>query len=349
MWFTTTILNLELCHIYLSAIHNYTFIYAYSKSTIQCTFTVWNELKSCDWRTGYWLQHAAAPGGHGAAGGGGRPPPQRGRGSQAPRHTQPSHAFLLSCHLNCLFCSERNGQLIFCLKLQAWTLPCQSSFKMQVWAVPVSLYLAMPCFSLSCQQNCLFWTKRHATCCLNLRSEPVLGICDILVRIRIRLHLRILLFSSVIFKMTTKFFFTMFFVHFFLTLHLQNFSKLKLKVIKKSQNRRNDGFSYFFCLMIEGSGSGGGPKTSQIRIPQHWSELFQSSFKLTASVSFSIRVLNSDEYQSLCYRTLRVWLCQNKEQRGMDTPELCSQLWRSDVCQNHFRYVLLLDLLIYIT
>ncbi len=29
-----------------------------------------------------------------------------------------------------------------------------------------------------------------------------------------------------------------------------------MKVKKKSQNRRNQGFSYYFCLMIEGSGSG---------------------------------------------------------------------------------------------
>jgi hypothetical protein len=28
------------------------------------------------------------------------------------------------------------------------------------------------------------------------------------------------------------------------------------KIIKKSQNSRNQGFSYFLCLMIEGSGSG---------------------------------------------------------------------------------------------
>ncbi len=37
------------------------------------------------------------------------------------------------------------------------------------------------------------------------------------------------------------------------------------KVIKKSQNRRNRGFSYYFCLMIEGSGSG---NSKNIRILQ---------------------------------------------------------------------------------
>ncbi len=47
-------------------------------------------------------------------------------------------------------------------------------------------------------------------------------------------------------------FFTRFYIYYFLKLHFRNFSKKK--VIKKSQNRRNDGFSYYFRL-IEGSGA----------------------------------------------------------------------------------------------
>jgi hypothetical protein len=35
-------------------------------------------------------------------------------------------------------------------------------------------------------------------------------------------------------------------------------SFFKEKVIKKSQNSRNQGFSYYFCLMMEGSGSRSG-------------------------------------------------------------------------------------------
>jgi hypothetical protein len=35
----------------------------------------------------------------------------------------------------------------------------------------------------------------------------------------------------------------------------------KKNVIKKSQNSRNQGFSYYFCLMIEGSGSRSVPLT----------------------------------------------------------------------------------------
>ncbi len=38
-----------------------------------------------------------------------------------------------------------------------------------------------------------------------------------------------------------------------LKIHLQRFSKIK--VLKKSQYSRNQCFSYYFCLMIEGSGS----------------------------------------------------------------------------------------------
>ncbi len=51
--------------------------------------------------------------------------------------------------------------------------------------------------------------------------------------------------------------------YFFLHIYLLNIyflkgiftSFFKKKVIKKSQNRRNQGFSYYFCLMMEGSGS----------------------------------------------------------------------------------------------
>jgi hypothetical protein len=41
--------------------------------------------------------------------------------------------------------------------------------------------------------------------------------------------------------------------------HLHRFSKIKVK--KKSQNSKNKCFSYYFCLMIEGSGSGSIPLT----------------------------------------------------------------------------------------
>jgi hypothetical protein len=50
--------------------------------------------------------------------------------------------------------------------------------------------------------------------------------------------------------------------YYFLKVHLHHFSKIKVK--KKSQNSRNQGFSYYFCLMIEGSGSGR-PKNMWIR------------------------------------------------------------------------------------
>jgi hypothetical protein len=57
----------------------------------------------------------------------------------------------------------------------------------------------------------------------------------------------------------------------FLKVHLYHFSKIKVQ--KKSENSRNQGFSYYFCLMTEGSrskpltsGSGSGrPKIMWIR------------------------------------------------------------------------------------
>ncbi len=67
---------------------------------------------------------------------------------------------------------------------------------------------------------------------------------------------------------------TIFSAYDFLKLHLYHFSKIKIQ--KESQNSRNQGFSYYFCMMIEGSGSipptsgsGSGswrPKNTWIRI-----------------------------------------------------------------------------------
>ena len=50
------------------------------------------------------------------------------------------------------------------------------------------------------------------------------------------------------------------FPYYFLKVHLLNFSKIKSQ--KESKNSRNQGFSYYFCMMIEGSGSGSIPLTS---------------------------------------------------------------------------------------
>ncbi len=53
---------------------------------------------------------------------------------------------------------------------------------------------------------------------------------------------------------------TFFSAYYFLKVHLHHFSKIKSQ--KESQNRRNQGFSYYFCMMIEASGSGSIPLTS---------------------------------------------------------------------------------------
>ena len=107
----------------------------------------------------------------------------------------------------------------------------------------------------------------------------VLRIHDILVWIRIRIRgsmplhngsgfgsgfgsgswIRILLFSSLTFKTPTKTNLKNKFL-WLLLLHLHNFSKVKVQ--KKSQNSGNQSFSYYFCLMIEGSGR---PKNMWIR------------------------------------------------------------------------------------
>jgi hypothetical protein len=51
-----------------------------------------------------------------------------------------------------------------------------------------------------------------------------------------------------------------FFCLLLLKVNLHLFSKIKSK--KKSQNSRNQGFSYYFCMMVEGSRSGSIPVTN---------------------------------------------------------------------------------------
>jgi hypothetical protein len=130
-------------------------------------------------------------------------------------------------------------------------------------------------------QHSKFWMQE---------SKPVLRIHDILgwIQIRIRIRgsmpltngsgsgfgfgsgsgslIRILQFSSLTFKMPAKNLFlnTIFSAYYFLKLHLQHFSKIKSP--KESQNSRNQGFSYFFCMMIEGSGSGAGSGSGSIHL-----------------------------------------------------------------------------------
>jgi hypothetical protein len=54
------------------------------------------------------------------------------------------------------------------------------------------------------------------------------------------------------------FFYTTFSAYDFLKLDLHHFSKIKIQ--KESQNRRIQGFSYYFCMKIE-KPDPGGPKT----------------------------------------------------------------------------------------
>ncbi len=108
-----------------------------------------------------------------------------------------------------------------------------------------------------------------AICAQKASILAVLRIHDILGWIRIRIRgsmpltngsgfgswIRIMLSSSQTFKMPAKnkFVDTIFSAYYFLKLHFHHFSKIKIQ--KESQNRRNQGFSYYFRMMIEESGS----------------------------------------------------------------------------------------------
>ncbi len=101
---------------------------------------------------------------------------------------------------------------------------------------------------------------------------PVLRIRDILLRIRIGGSIPLTtipvpdpaIFLSVTFKAATKHYFCdNFFAYYFLKVHYICIIFQRYKVMKKSQNSRNQGFSFYFCLMVEGSGR---PKNIRIRI-----------------------------------------------------------------------------------
>jgi hypothetical protein len=58
---------------------------------------------------------------------------------------------------------------------------------------------------------------------------------------------------------------TIFSAYYFLNVHLHHVSKIKSQ--KESQKKRNQGFSYYFCMMMGGSGSGSErPKNIWIQI-----------------------------------------------------------------------------------
>ncbi len=69
------------------------------------------------------------------------------------------------------------------------------------------------------------------------------------------MRIRILLFLSVTFKTSTNRFLPYYFLN-VPTFTVYHFLKIKIIKKKKSQNSRNQCFSYFICLMIEGSVSG---------------------------------------------------------------------------------------------
>ncbi len=69
--------------------------------------------------------------------------------------------------------------------------------------------------------------------------------------LRIRIRIRVLFFSTVDDKMPTAFLLITFWRYIYISFQ---FSYIKTQ--KDVKNSRNQGFSYFFCLLMEGSGSG---------------------------------------------------------------------------------------------
>ncbi len=109
------------------------------------------------------------------------------------------------------------------------------------------------------------------------------------------MRIRILLFSSLNFKMPTKKLPVIFLQFYCLLLSEGTFTSFS-KIIsqKKSQSSRNQDFSYYFCLVIKGSGSGSilltngsgsvsrrhkkTDPTDPDTDPQHWREVWYFRF-----------------------------------------------------------------------
>jgi hypothetical protein len=80
-------------------------------------------------------------------------------------------------------------------------------------------------------------------------------------------------FSSLTFKMPTKYNFCLniFSAFYFLKVHFHNFPEIKSQ--KESQNGTNQGFSYYFSMMTEGSGSGAGAGSGSRRPKNMWNRI----------------------------------------------------------------------------
>ncbi len=133
------------------------------------------------------------------------------------------------------------------------------------------------------------------------------------------MRIRILLFSSVIFKMSTKNSF------FCLLLFKGTFTSFsKIKVIQKSQNSRKQCFSYYFCLMIEGSGAGAGSGSMSLTNGSGWGSRRPKNIWI---LRIRIRIRNTDLNHAY-YTTY-------------DTSLLWTESWINSVLPTVFLYVFL--------
>ncbi len=83
--------------------------------------------------------------------------------------------------------------------------------------------------------------------------------------------------------------------YYFLKIHLHLFSKIRSQ--KESKNSRNQGFSYYFCTMIEGSRSGAGSGS----IPLTNGSGSGSSWPKNVGIRIRMRIRNTVFF---CYRTI---------------------------------------------
>ncbi len=84
------------------------------------------------------------------------------------------------------------------------------------------------------------------------------------------------------------------------------------KVIKNSQNNRNQGFSYYFCFMIEGFGS----RTKGSGAPKTYESYGSGSATLVSTLSssaFNQSVSQNEYFQKDChFQSILLYFCLNE-------------------------------------
>ncbi len=141
-----------------------------------------------------------------------------------------------------------------------------------------------------------------------------------MVWIRIRILLFFVIDLQDANKKTSVLFLFFLLLTYFLKVHLHHYSKIKSQ--EESQNSRNQGFSYYFCMMIEGSGSipltsgsGSGWGGNILEDASHRIGLLQSNLSTTQTQNTGFWTNKGTRFKQCCgywLSWIRIWIHTGK-------------------------------------